>query len=60
MTDKEEALKWYRKAAEGGDAEALFRIGWAYEFGQLGLVIDMEKAQKWYQKYNEARRGGGR
>ena len=37
-----------------------FELAMAYEQGELGLVIDMEKVQKWYEKYNEARRVGGR
>ena len=40
MTDKKEALKWYRQAAEGGDGHAQYSLGWTYEFGDLGTLTD--------------------
>jgi len=53
VTDEDEALKWYRKAAEGGIKYALYRLAWAYEVGELGLVTDMKEALKCYQKTAE-------
>ena len=35
---------WDRKAAKGGDGDAQTRLAKAYEFGQLGLKIDVHVA----------------
>ncbi len=32
--DEAEAVKWYRKAAEQGDAEGQLGLGLCYEYGQ--------------------------
>jgi TPR repeat protein len=45
-----EAIKWYRKAADLGFAEAQFNLGIVYEFGTL--QNDAE-AIKWYRKAAE-------
>ena len=42
MRDIGAALKWYGKAAEGGDALGQFLLGRLYENGMLG------KAASWY------------
>ena len=44
-----EAFKWYKKAADLGDADASFMLGWQYEFGQ-GVTNDMLQAQENYRK----------
>jgi TPR repeat protein len=44
-----EAVKWYRKAAEQGNADALRNLGLSYEFG-YGVEKDEVEAVKWYRK----------
>jgi tetratricopeptide (TPR) repeat protein len=46
----EEAVKWYRKAAEQGVAKAQFNLGWMYDNGEGFLPEDKVKAAKWYRK----------
>lgn len=48
----DEALKWYRKAAERGYAPSMFKLGYCYEEG-FGVEKDMEKALEWYRKAAE-------
>ena len=43
--DLEEALKWYRKAADSGHAGAQGRLGEAYEDGDLGRATDLQVAR---------------
>jgi TPR repeat protein len=47
--DKDEALKWYMKAAEAGISEAQFRLGVKYDLGD-GVLKDKQKALQWYLK----------
>lgn len=44
-----EALKWFNKAAEQGNAEAQNNLGSKYRHGQ-GVKQDIAKANFWYQK----------
>ena len=44
-----EAVKWFRKAAERGDADAQFMLGTFYENGE-GVPQDDREAVKWYRK----------
>jgi TPR repeat protein len=44
--DYEEAIKWYRKAADQGDASAQFNLGVSYEYGK-GVPQDYVQAHKW-------------
>jgi len=44
-----EAIKWYRIAADQGDADAQYNIGFMYDNG-YGVKRDSETAVKWYQK----------
>ena len=50
--DYAEAVKWYRKAAEQGNAYAQFNLGNAYYNGN-GVEQDYAEAVKWYQKAAE-------
>ncbi|MEI8182452.1 MAG: tetratricopeptide repeat protein, partial [Desulfomonile sp.] len=45
----EEALKWYRKAADQGDAIAQRFLGFMYYEGQ-GVPQNYKEALKWYRK----------
>ena len=47
-----EALKWFKKAANGGDAMAQLNIGLLYSNGQ-GVKQDTEKAAEWFKKAAE-------
>ena len=44
-----EAAKWYRRAAEQGDAEAQKRLALLYLQGR-GVAKDPREAEKWYRK----------
>ena len=48
----EEAVKWYKKAAEKGDDWAMRKLGWCYENGE-GVEKNYEEAVKWYKKAAE-------
>jgi len=50
--DMSESAKWYRKAAEGGEATAQFSLGLGYENGN-GVNKDIAEAIKWYRKAAE-------
>ena len=47
--DRAKAVKWFRKAAERGFADAQYRLGWCYDSGN-GVTQDKEEAVKWYRK----------
>ena len=47
--DDEEAVKWYRKAAEQGNADAMYKLGKCFYNG-LGVEEDEEEAVKWFRK----------
>ena len=44
-----EAVKWYRKSADLGDAAAQNGLGYCYEYGK-GVGQDYAEAVKWYRK----------
>ena len=43
------AVKWYRKAAEQGNALAQSNLGWMYHHGK-GVPEDHKESVKWYRK----------
>jgi hypothetical protein len=47
--DYAEAMRWYRKAAEQGNADAQFTIGLLYENG-WGVAQDYAEAMRWFRK----------
>ena len=55
--DLEEAIKWWRKAADQGDANAQFNLGWAYSNGE-GVAKDSEEAAEWFRKAAEQGHAG--
>ncbi|MXQ72312.1 tetratricopeptide repeat protein, partial [Aeromonas caviae] len=50
--DDQQAIAWYRKAAERGDAAAQASLGLMYERGQ-GVTRDARQAVAWYRKAAE-------
>jgi TPR repeat protein len=51
--DYTEAVKWYRKAAEQGNARAQDWLGFCYQDGLLGVSQDYTEAVKWFRKAAE-------
>lgn len=47
--DDAEALRWYRTAAEAGDAHSMTRVGFMYATGK-GVLKDEAEAAPWYRK----------
>ena len=50
--DPGEAVKWLLKAAEQGQANAMFFLGGCYQHG-FGVNADQAEAAKWYRKAAE-------
>ncbi len=50
--DPAEAVKWYRKAADGGDSMGQFMVGNCYEKG-IGVSADSAEAARWFRKSAE-------
>ena len=50
--DEKEAVKWYTKAAEQGDAVGQRLLGWCYVNG-TGVAKDEKEAVKWFTKSAE-------
>jgi hypothetical protein len=48
-----EAFFWWQKAADGGDADAMFNVGSAYSSGR-GVAKDLTKAIEYYRKARDA------
>jgi TPR repeat protein len=42
-------MRWFRKAADQGDAPAQNNIGWLYAKGE-GVPRDLGQAREWMQK----------
>ena len=49
MADDLEAVKWYRKAAEKNNPEAMVSIGVCYHLGK-GVEKNLKEAVKWFRK----------
>ena len=52
--DGAKAVEWYTKAAEAGFTTAMSALADMYECGISGVEQDMEKANEWRAKYEEA------
>jgi TPR repeat protein len=55
--DETEAVKWYRKSAEQGNAFGQNNLGAMYEYGN-GVNKDILKAVSWYRKAAEQGHNG--
>ena len=53
----EEAVKWYRKSAEQGDADAQYNLGCCYKNGQ-GVEQNIDKAKELFEKVLETEKEG--
>ena len=47
--DDAQAVEWYRKAADQGNADAQFNLGWMCAYGQ-GVTQNDAQAVEWYRK----------
>jgi len=52
VTDHDQALKWFRKAAEAGNVDAEFELGTRYEAGE-GVEQNYVEAAYWYRRASE-------
>ena len=52
IQDDKEAVKWFRKAVDLGDAMAMYNLGVMYAKGK-GVIEDDKEAVKWYRKAAE-------
>ena len=48
MLDEAKALGLFEEAAKLGNMPSMFRLGWAYECGGLGVEVDEGKALQFY------------
>jgi TPR repeat protein len=51
--DYDRARQWFQKAADAGNATAMYNLGYLYQHGQ-GVTRDYRQARQWYQKAAEA------
>ncbi len=49
VEDKAEAVKWFRKAADQGNADAQYHLGLCYYYG-YGVEEDNAEAVNWLKK----------
>ena len=47
---QETRVKEWRAKAEGGDGDAMWRLGAYYEYGEYGLSKDKAQARAWYER----------
>ena len=45
-----EALRWYKKAAEKGNGDAMWKVGTFYHYGKGNVNKDYKEAKRWYEK----------
>jgi hypothetical protein len=51
--DEAEAVRWYRRAAEAGNTDAMTNLGFMYRDGR-GIAKDEVEAVRWYRRAAEA------
>ncbi|MGP1521271.1 MAG: caspase family protein [Treponema sp.] len=52
--NESEAFKWYKKAAENGNGNAMWKMGIFYHYGKGNINKDIKEAKKWYEKATKA------
>ncbi|MGK2889547.1 MAG: hypothetical protein ACSLEN_11970 [Candidatus Malihini olakiniferum] len=45
-----EALRWFRRAAEGGESESQNILGLAYREGRWGVDVAVQDAVTWFER----------
>lgn len=51
--DNIKAINLFEKAANSGDIEAQKELGYIYQFGDLGITVDLNKSFEWHLKAAE-------
>jgi TPR repeat protein len=51
--DNEQAAGWFRRAGEGGSADAMLQLGGLYYFGGQGVRPDLAAAAEWFQRASD-------
>jgi len=51
-----DAVEWYARAGDAGNAEACMRLVEAYKEGKIGLPRDEAKCDQWFRKWQQAMR----
>ncbi len=59
MKDVAQAVLWFKKAAERGDANAECALGSIYSAGLQGVPLDYSEAVRWYRKAAEQGNASG-
>ena len=54
MSAEQKEFKWYKLAAEQGNAAAQYNLGYCYQYS-IGIAKDEEEAVKWYKLAAEQR-----
>lgn len=52
--DSEQAMLWYKKAADCGNASAMNQLGEIYRVGRNNIEVDYKEALKWFKAAVEA------
>ena len=50
--DEGKIYYWFKKAADKGDVDGMYQLGWCYDHG-IGVVVNKQEALKWYKKAAE-------
>ena len=48
------ALEWFRKAAQAGDVDGIFRVGSMYYMGKGGVAENNQMAIQWFRRASKA------
>ena len=57
--DCSQAVNWYKRTAENGNIEAMYKLGYCYELG-VGANKDTSIAKKWLKKAADNKHSGAK